>query len=218
VFNDFEVQHPIPTALLNAAATVRLRKVRILRDWARHRIKPHQTQVVFREGISDTPMSRTRSVTHPSPRITTNKVVFVITVDEHLPYFPAHFNVFPSAIEEVVLLFKRGHPDAPWDPDHAYTFTERMGNFIAGYAERWADEREMVRSVTIVNSEAVPTPPWLWPEPPVGYFASIRAVVEDLVVDFQLERLTFSYLSLDEYERKVGTRQFFIEADPTYTL
>lgn len=184
MFNEFEVQHPIPTALLKATATVRLHKVWILYPWARHPVQPNQTHVIFQAGGNNPPTSRSRSVTHPSPPITPNKVVFVITVDEHLPFFPTHFSEFPSAIEELVLLFKGGDPDTPWNPDYASNFTERMGCTIAHSAARWADEREMLRRVTIVNSEAVPTPPWLWPEPPIGYSASIRIVVEEFVVDF----------------------------------
>jgi hypothetical protein len=187
--------------------------------WATFAFKADQTQthVVFLDGFKDTPISRTRSVIHPSPSTTSSKVVFVITVDQDMLFRPMPFDYFPRTFQEVVLLFKRRHPGAPWDPAHAYGFAEQMGFAIMSAASNWPDnERQMVRSITIVNSEAVPTPQG--PESPVKHAVSMRVVVEELVDAFDIEGVTFSFLSLDEYERKVGTRQFFIEADPTYHL
>jgi hypothetical protein len=235
---------PTLTALLNAAATVR---VWGLSPWGSSTRRAHQRHVIFisRHDEVAAPDALLESGRYhpPSSPVRQSKAVFVITVDRDMleDISRGGLGIFPEALDEAVVIFKAGgNPEQEWPSANVSSFLCRLSITLAALQGAWKRANPPLR-ITFVNAEAVPrafvtaegcgtmiailcqTPlfgappaPLQWPPP---HFES----VQDVAV-YVASRLPANFagreiasLTLEEYERKVGTRQFLLETEPSYS-
>ncbi|GMK58088.1 hypothetical protein CspeluHIS016_0501200 [Cutaneotrichosporon spelunceum] len=131
-----------------------------------------------------------------------------------------------SPVEELVLIFKLDNADTDCSHICRLKFSHELQLLFDNMLVCWRRGRVPTLQVTIVNVSIVPDRfartliqvDTLVPE--ATLFASVPEYLEvlDASVPNPSEESRLTFLSLDEYEQKVGTQQFKLETDPTYKL
>ncbi|BEJ13097.1 hypothetical protein CspHIS471_0302710 [Cutaneotrichosporon sp. HIS471] len=165
------------------------------------------------------------------------KITLVIPLDTNASVLPTGLLWAWPELEEFVIVFVPPVCD-PVHPGggthHPFLGNKRPVSIeteICGFltaSSNW-EQRSKVR-ITFVNQEVIPSitfwdgsqvVKWashLNPEEPPHLYSSLKYYVDyiDKYGDLSIPKISF--LSLDEYERKVGTERFLIETDPNFQL